>query len=673
MGRRTRIAGISLALLILVVVLFVPQAFSLRIHASPESTWTLFLLSALSFLAIVVLTFVLVRQIAKLVAERRANVLGAQFKIKLVVGALALSLTPVVCMFGFTYGLINRTLDKWFSQPVVTLRDDNQQTLEMLNRFVADNARIAAEGIAQSPRVRTLNADQVAAALSRRRATLAGGFARVFDAAGHALASVNVPPTARWHEYAISRAPIEGGGEVAVGMPIPPSITAQLARLAQDRDRYERLNQERRSLRLIYTAYLLLLTLAILFGATWMALYLSRLVTVPIGELAQATDEISRGNLAYRVRVSAHDEIGRLVDSFNSMAQQLQAANQELDGRRRYTEALLENTPSAVISLGADYSIERVNPAVQRLFGAPAHPTKLEELFDASSRREIQHLLRKSERWPAATGQIEVERSGRQLTLAVTAAAVAAGTRRGRFASYVLVLEDLTDLLRIQKTAAWREVAQRIAHEIKNPLTPIALSAQRIRRRLRAQGEDNQAVIEECATTIEAEAHSLQRLVDEFSAFARFPHAKLVASDLNEIIERALRAFDGRLDGIEIRTSFDTLPPLALDAEDMKRVFINLIDNAAEAMHGCPYRQLSLRTQALDGAVEAVVADTGRGLPPGDKQRLLLPYVSTKDRGSGLGLAIALRIVEENGGTLRVEDNTPLGARFIVEWPLPAE
>lgn len=679
MGRRTRIAGISLALLILVVVLFVPEAFSLRIHASPESAWTLFLLSALSFLAIVVLTFVLVRQIAKLVAERRANVLGAQFKIKLVAGALALSLTPVVCMFGFTYGLINRTLDKWFSQPVVTVRDDNQRTLEMLNHFVADNARIAAEAIAQSTRVRTLNADEAARALERRRATLAGGFARVFDAAGHPLASLNVPPTARWRDFAISRAPIEGGGEVAVGMPIPPSITAQLARLAQDRDRYERLNQERRSLRLIYTAYLLLLTLAILFGATWMALYLSRLVTVPIGELAQATDEISRGNLAYRVRVSAHDEIGRLVDSFNSMAQQLEAANQELDGRRRYTEALLENTPSAVISLGANYAIERVNPAVQRLFGPPAHPKKLEELFDASSRREIQHLLRKSERWPAATGQIEVERGGRQLTLAVTAAAVAgpfSGSsvrRSGPFASYVLVLEDLTDLLRIQKTAAWREVAQRIAHEIKNPLTPIALSAQRIRRRLRSQGEDNQAVIEECATTIEAEAHSLQRLVDEFSAFARFPHSKLVANDLNEIIERALRAFDGRLDGIEIRTNFDAVPPLALDAEDMKRVFINLIDNAAEAMHGCPYRQLSLSTQAQDGVVEAVVADTGRGLPPGDKQRLLLPYVSTKDRGSGLGLAIALRIVEENGGTLRVEDNTPLGARFIVEWPLQAE
>lgn len=710
-ARRRRVWGLGIVLLLLVVALFWPQAFSLRIQPSPESAWFLFLLSTLCFLAIVILTFVLARQVVKLYAERRAQVLGSRFKTKLVIGALALSLTPVVCMFAFTYGLINRTLDKWFSQPVVTVRDDNQGTLALLSQFVTENAQTEALALAQSPRLaRALQAgdgDAVYQALQRRRTTLEGGFAAVVGAAGQVETSFNLPSGYRARKdasgrlalrggvYVLTHAALAGGGQVEVGMPIPAALTTQMANLAEARDRYERLNQERRSLRLIYIGYLLLLTLAILFGATWMSLYLSKLVTVPIAELAAATQEISVGNLAYRVREGAQDEIGVLVNSFNRMAgeletnreqieasrQQLQSANRELESRRRYTEALLENTPSAVISLNRAYRIERVNPAVQRLFGLAApHPQRLEELFDAASRREVQHLLRKSERWPQATGQIEVAAGGRQLTLAATVAALPGtpaphetGVRgRREFAGYVLVLEDLTDLLRIQKTAAWREVAQRIAHEIKNPLTPIGLSAQRIRRRLAAgnPAAADAEVIGECAATIETEVRSLQRLVDEFSTFARFPHAQPVNCDLNQVIEGALHTFDGRLDGIEIRTAFDPLPTLQLDPDDMRRVFVNLIDNAAEAMHNSPYRQITLATQLLDGVVEAVVADTGHGLGAGEKQRLFLPYFSTKERGTGLGLAIVLRIVEENGGTLRAEDNSPLGARFIVELPV---
>jgi len=691
-ARLWRVIVLAALLIVLVVLLFAPQAWSLRLPTNPDSTWLLLLLSTLSFLGIVILTFVLGRQTIKLYAERRARVLGAQFRTKLVIGALALSLTPVVCMFVFTYGLINRTLDKWFSQPVVAVRDDNQSTLAMLTGYVIDNARTEAQSIAASPAVETAlasgNQPQLQQALRRHQQTLQGGFAAVWGANGPPLAQINWPAgytsaTAAGsgqlrigdRTYALTRTRMaHGAGAIEVGMPIPATLTAQIARLAQDRDRYDQLARQRRSLRLIYTGYLLLLTLAILFCSTWMALYLSRLITVPIAELASATQEISRGNLTYRVRVGARDEIGTLVDSFNRMAGELEQNRQELEARRRYTEALLENTPSAVLSLSRGYAIERVNPAVERLFGAAgASPRHLNQLFDASSLREVQHLLRKSERWPQATGQLEVTSGGRRLTLAATAAALSGG------AGFVLVLEDLTDLLHIQKTAAWREVAQRIAHEIKNPLTPIALSAERIHRRLAALPPDSPAaawagmgVVAECAATIASEVGSLQRLVDEFSTYARFPHAQPVDCDLNDIIERALRAFDGRLEGIEIRTRLDPLPPLRLDPEDMKRVFINLIDNAAEAMHHAPYRQLTLATQQLDGVVEAVVADTGHGLPADDKQRLFLPYYSTKQRGTGLGLAIVLRIVEENGGSLRAEDNTPLGARFIMELPLHA-
>jgi nitrogen fixation/metabolism regulation signal transduction histidine kinase len=706
--RTRRVAIMAVALLAVIVALFWPQAFSLHFQASPENTWLLFLLSTLSFLAAMVLILVLTRQVLKLLAERRANVLGARLKTKLVIGALALSLTPVICMFGFTYGLINRTLDKWFSQPVVTVRDDNQKTLDLLTRFVNDNAHNEAISIATSPALAAaLAAHQsggVQAALARHQVTLQGGFALVRDGSGRMLASFQVPPgyvpppsfisdhpiQVAGQGYMLTHAVLPDGGRVEVAMPVPISLTSQIAQLAQDRNRYERLAGERRSLRIFYTGYLLLATLAVLFGATWLALHLSKMVTGPMGELAAATQEISRGNLAYRVHAPqppGRDEIGNLVDSFNRMAQeleanrtQIEASRRELEARRRYTETLLENTPSAVISLDRAARIERVNPAVERLFARSAPPERLEDLFDAASLREVQHLLRKAERWPAAAGQLEVTTpgGGRALTLAATAAAIAApaaaagGARRRAVSGYVLVLEDLTDLLQIQKMAAWREVARRIAHEIKNPLTPIALSAQRIQRRLLGGSAAGAApVIAECAATIEAEVRSLQRLVDEFSAFARFPRAQPVACDLNAIVEQSLRAFDGRLEGIEIRTQLEPdLPPLRLDPEDMKRVFINLIDNAAEALRDAPYRQITLATQQLDGVVEAVVADTGHGLPPGDRQRMFLPYYSTKQRGTGLGLAIAQRIVEDHGGGLRAEDNRPLGARFVVEIPV---
>ncbi|MGH9485292.1 MAG: ATP-binding protein, partial [Terriglobales bacterium] len=510
----------------------------------------------------------------------------------------------------------------------------------------------------------------VAAALALRKTALQGGFAAIFGKQGNLLAGYQLPagfhPRPRAPDrvpvgiggrgYMVARAPLAGAGTVEVAIPVPSAITAQIVQLAHDRDRYQQLAQERKSLRVIYTGYLALLTLAVLFGATWMALYLSKQVTEPMGALAAATQEIARGNLAYRVNSPARqskDEIGLLVNSFNRMAADLEAS-------RRYTEALLDNTPSAVISLDRSYAIARVNPAVERLFTTPRAPKQLDDLFDSASVHTLHRLLRKAGRWPSASGQLEVATSGgRQLTLAATVAAIRSG-------GYVLVLEDLTDLLRMQKTAAWREVAQRIAHEIKNPLTPIALSAQRIQRRLA-----DPAVVSECAATIENEARSLQRLVDEFSSFARFPHAQPIDCDLNDVIGRALRSFDGRLEGIEIRTLFEPhLPKLRLDPDDMKRVFLNLIDNAAEAMRRSPYRQLTLATQRLDGIVEAVVADTGHGLPAGDKQHLFLPYYSTRERGSGLGLAIVQRIVEDNGGALRAEDNEPLGARFIVELPV---
>lgn len=722
--RRLKIVLTAVILLILVVILFIPQAFSLHLsHPNIETTWLLFLLSTLSFLGIVILSIVLLRQMLKLYAERRANILGSNFKTKLVIGALGLSLIPVVCMFAFTYGLINRTLEKWFSRPVEAVRDDTGEILTLLTSYVQANASNEATSIANNPDViRGLQSGQLAlvqGALALHQATLDGGFVLIVNGGGHTLLSFQSPQgwggaPRHHHDVPITVGNLQYifGSEqvphmkpatfVQVAMPVPPQLTEQMNQLERDRVNYAHLARERRSLRFLYTGYLLLLTLAILFGATWFALFLSKMVVVPIQALAAATQEISRGNLSHRVQIGAKDEIGALVNSFNRMAEelensrsqieasrrQLQRANSELETRRRYTETLLESIPSAVLSLDRYHAITRINPAVFRLFGPrPAPPQRLEDLFPADSLRELRHLLRRSERLGAVAGQMEVPvEDGRILTTAVTAASIP-GDNAGRrsYSGYVLVFDDLTDLLRVQRVAAWREVARRIAHEIKNPLTPISLSAQRIRRRLERYqaalppaptvappGEDGTlTVIAECADTITAEVHSLQRLVDEFSAFARFPAARPVPCNLNEVIEAALRAFDGRLDGIIIRTQLRPLPLLKLDPEDMKRLFINLIDNAAEAMRQSAYRELLLSTSHLEGMVEAVVADTGRGIQPGDKEKLFLPYYSTKGRGTGLGLAIVTKIMEDHGGSIRIEENLPVGARFILELPVP--
>ncbi|MEO8025128.1 MAG: ATP-binding protein, partial [Bryobacteraceae bacterium] len=241
---------------------------------------------------------------------------------------------------------------------------------------------------------------------------------------------------------------------------------------------------------------------------------------------------------------------------------------------------------------------------------------------------------------------------------------------------FVLVLEDTSELLRAQKAEAWHEVARRIAHELKNPLTPIALSAERIGRQLQRGGlgtADGQRVIAECAATISREVESVKNLADEFSRFSRFPAAQPAPSDLNEIVRNGLDVFAGRLDGIALRLDLSpNLPFLQLDQEQFKRVVVNLVDNAAEAMHDSPVRKLLVATYAAGpDAVELVIADTGCGVSPADKEKLFLPYFSTKGRGTGLGLAIVNHILSEHGASIRVEDNRPSGTRFLVEIPAP--
>jgi PAS domain S-box-containing protein len=469
-------------------------------------------------------------------------------------------------------------------------------------------------------------------------------------------------------------------------------ISQEIEREAQ---KYAQLSSERRLVKRNYLSMLWLLTLLILFIATWFALFLSKQVTVPIQALAEATQEVSRGNLGFQVSTRADEELGVLIHSFNAMtrqllenrlaidhaAKELQAANLQLEERGNTIEAILENIPNGVISFDPQAQITSVNKMAKRMFGRDdvGAARTLADLFTAEDTRDVARLFRRATRQGVASRQLELDLGGRHAFTSLTVSSVRA--RHGNI-GYVLVLEDLSELVQAQKAAAWQEVAQRIAHEIKNPLTPIQLSTERITRLIERAGAfppNLRRVVSESASLVGREVATLKSLVDEFSAFARFPASKPIPSRLNDIVENALKIFDGRLGGIEIHRDLSPYLPLAqVDPGQMKRAVANLIDNAAEALEHALQKDIWVRT-ALDAehdVAEITVADSGPGIAPEDKEKLFLPFFSTKHRGTGLGLAIVSRIVTEQNGVIRVEENQPTGTKFIIERPVeraPAE
>jgi two-component system nitrogen regulation sensor histidine kinase NtrY len=436
-------------------------------------------------------------------------------------------------------------------------------------------------------------------------------------------------------------------------------------------DDYQRLADQRKNVRKFYLLLLLLLTLFILFLATWLALFLARQISNPISALLDAAGEVRRGNLAHRVEVRAIDELASLVRAFNEMTRELEGNSRELESRRRFTEAILESIPTGVISLTADGRIQRVNHALSQIFPPEkvAAATRLEELLSREDTAVVKYMMKRARRSGAAVRQLELKTERGTLHLAATVSALEDKLTSG----FVLVLEDTSELLRAQKATAWHEVARRIAHEIKNPLTPIALCGERIGRQLErvSAPPEVQRILRECTTTIAREVESVKTLVNQFSQLAGFPTAQPAPSDLNEVVENALALFSGRWNGIQLEKELAPgLPPANIDREQFKRVVVNLVDNAADAMQEAPLKRLHVATRMGPAeTLELIVADTGCGISPEDKDRLFLPYFSTKGRGTGLGLAIVHHILAEHSASIRVEDNLPSGARFIVEIP----
>jgi PAS domain S-box-containing protein len=690
MPKRLLYALGAILLLATVVVVVWQGSFSSNFFVpdDPTQTFIFYALSVLIFLLMLTLGFMLVRIVVKLWIERQHNRLGSRIRTKLVFGALALSVMPVFFMVLFSYYVLNNTLQKWFNRPEEHELVSFNKMAGALERETQDTAKAEAELLGAAPEVR--------AALGANRAPIDPHWLDQFCQSHHVLAASIIPtgaavPAASCGAFprvseppaVVVQSPIQQGklalGTIRLAVAVPVDVAAQeKAIVGYDREFLE-LSKQRREIRSTNLQLLFLIALFILFIATWLAYYLARQITGPISALLQAAEEVSKGHLSYRVTVNAVDELAQLVGGFNRMTADLEANRGELESRRRFTEAILESIPTGVISVDSSGLIQRVNKALEEIFPAPQlhNATRLDELFSREDTTEIRYLMNRALRTGHAARQFEIRTAATTLHLAITVAAIvsSSGVAGRRGSGFVIVIEDTSDLLRAQKAAAWSEVARRVAHEIKNPLTPIALSAERILRVLSRHRafppSPSDGVLRECAEIILEETASVKRLVDEFSQFSRLPAAQPVLCDLNSVVSSGVSVFEGRLEGIEVQVDLaPDLPPVFVDVEQFKRVVVNLIDNAAEAMQEVPAKFLLVQTRA--GAAETVeltVADTGCGVTPDQKEKLFLPYFSTKGRGTGLGLAIVSHILAEHNASVRVEDNRPCGAVFTVEVP----
>jgi two-component system nitrogen regulation sensor histidine kinase NtrY len=694
--------------------------------------FVLYALSATNLTMIVVLVFVLARNIVKLLVERRRALPFARFRAKLVAVLLGMTLIPALLVLIVGSELIRNSVDRWFNAPMdevlssaTAIAGDYYQERQRLVLSHAERlARALAEAgfqpgdqgeiraivapLVRDERVRLVEvygvsgASDGAPAVTRATEVAAPSFPPDYSVesadrfaeriAAGSPETRTIERLAGGAELVRAAAPIRSspGGPVRGVVIATDYLTGQFARSARSvtaaYEDYQQLRVLKQPLAGVYLSFFLTLTLMILVGATWMGLYLAKRITRPVQLLAAAAKEIGAGHLDHRVVPETTDEFGSLIEAFNSMAGDLAASrhrleraavdlerkHQDVEARRRYVETILERIATGVVSVDAAGRVGTFNRAAARLLGVDGSASGMpaSAVFGRAELKPLAILVDDAtrSRTEPRPQEVAISRNGRDMHLAVMTTPLTRDD--GVSEGVVLVFDDVTPLVRAQKVAAWREVARRLAHEIKNPLTPIQLCAERMRRHLSGAPEPTRQLVEECTTTIVGEVESLKGLVDEFSQFARMPAPRAVPTDLHQLLTESLALYNGIFTDVEIRRAFaDDLPTVTVDPEQIRRVIINLVDNAIEAMDQHGTIDIETQHDRANNLVRILVADNGPGIPPAEREKLFLPYYSTKRRGSGLGLAIVRRIVAEHGGSIEVTDNTPRGTRFAIELP----
>jgi two-component system, NtrC family, nitrogen regulation sensor histidine kinase NtrY len=655
----------------------------------------LFVLWNINLLLILGIVFVLLRGIVKLVFERQRGMLGSRFRTKLVVTYIATSLVPVILLFVVATDLLRVSIDRWFTTPVRTILENGHAIAQMAQDQAVAIASGAAREIAAAPAsadpeemdsafVHVLRFHGVQMAGIYRDGVLLKLQAdpraplqeisepppRFFeDVASRGTATkIDVAPSGgTWIRHAVR---MEGGSDVAItGIYIPNAMSRRLIQSSLEYSRFLQLYSQRQTFKASQTSLFLAVTLAILFGTLWVSMYASRRITVPIKALAEATEKLAEGGYGHRVEVVATDEVGRLITSFNEMSTQLASQRQELtetnerlDSERAFMQTVLDSVATGIMTFTDSLELLSINRAAMgmlQLDTTPEPQTPLPDLLhgDLSPLAEaVGDLTSRGGR----TREVTLIRGGELRYLELSVA------RLGGGGGWVLAMEDSTQLVQAQKLAAWNEAARRIAHEIKNPLTPIQLSAERIAKKFSNNDTDTPQAVEEGTKTIVSEVTQLKRMVDEFSRFARMPAVHMRHSQLAEILQGAASLYRNVKPGVTVSVSVAPDIELLMDPAQISRAVGNLLKNAVEATDA---GEIQVSARRAPHRVVIEVADPGRGVPDSDKEKLFLPYFSTKGRGTGLGLAIVHRIVNDHDGRISVHDNHPKGTRFEIELP----
>jgi two-component system nitrogen regulation sensor histidine kinase NtrY len=724
MARGRKTAGWVVIPIVLLVAIWGLYRLFTRLAVEPASRLLLPALSLALAFVVLALVGVLVRNLVRLIVERKRGIFGARLRTKLVFFILAMVLFPSTILFYFSATVIKQTVEAILRTPLEELVRQSDDIVRQWNDYLRGQAMAEVRGVADGIVAEGLLGDErreeLQTTLDSWRRQSALDIARV-TAGGAVLAQAgaeqpgelvqelerlmtSLNEEVRRDGAARSRIDHLGDGllahaaiplaavpgfegappdsVVAVGTVLPSLLAGNLEGFAAAAQTYRQFRAQRRDLVRLYLTLIGLVYLVTLFIATWIGFYVSRRITVPIQEVAAASREISAGNLAVRVRTDVGDEVGTLVEAFNEMVAELEESrgvitrstadlrrsNRALDERRRYIETLIANLSTAVISLDSEGRVTTVNPAVREILGVDlAHGDDPLAVFKRHGLERLAELLETAVAGGIGDSRKDLtfqrDEDARHLAVHVSALE-SAGDRAGT----LVMVEDLADLVRAQRAAAWREVARRIAHEIKNPLTPIQLAAQRLRKKHAEGASDLDRVLPEATASIEREVGALKRLVDEFSRFARMPEISPRVVDFKEVVESVLALYEGLPSmnwDVEID---DRIGRVLLDPEQMRRVLINLIDNSMAAMNGDG--TIRIRAEASGGGtLRLELADTGPGIPPADRDRMFIPYFSTKPRGTGLGLAIVHKVVTDHRGTIRVEDADPHGARFVIELP----
>jgi two-component system nitrogen regulation sensor histidine kinase NtrY len=682
------------------------------------SNIVLFSIININLILLVLLIFLVVRNLVKLLFERKRRVLGTRLRTKLVAAFVTLSLVPTLLLFFTAVIFITRSVENWFN---VQVESSLQGSLEVAQTYYRDLARNTIHYSKEMSRIASpdMGGEVLARLLERKRSEYNLAWMGILSPQGRVVVEAKDPSLPYTPEgppeesikemlkgnemsksspYTVGGEIIWGGsplyeekrivGGVVAGYYVPQNLVAKMDDISQAFVDYRHSKILQKPLTTNYIIILLLVTLVIIFSATWFGFRLAKELTVPIMELAEGTRRVASGDLDFRIGVDAEDEIGTLVGAFNKMTHDLktgkaqleksnialQRTNLELERRGRYTEIVLENVAAGVISFDRKGRITTVNKSAERMLDLKAEDIVGEnyrKIMQPEYRKVARALIKEINTTRSESIQKQMEITLEDKVLTVFASVNILRDERGEYLGMVAVFDDLTHLIKMQRLSAWREVARRIAHEIKNPLTPIQLSAQRIYKKYRSKIGRDAGVFEECTNTIIHQVTELKNLVNEFSNFARMPTVTPLPNDLNEIINSSLILFKEAHRDIRFHFFPDpALPIFKLDRDQMKRVFINILDNAVAAVNGGGVIEIEVKYDPSLQMVTLEVRDNGCGIPDEDKTKLFEPYFSTKKAGTGLGLAIVSAIISDHNGYIRVRDNHPTGTKFIIDLPL---